>query len=179
MIELKAVIEVTRGYLELSGRMTREQVKTALVAIGDYGSDEDVSAQAALRALLDQEMIVMAGGLRVRDTATGVQVEPGCCFGLEEWRSWQDLVRGGEPWLGHGPAPGLEHGDGVVRLRQDAGQRDGPACEIVLADLPGHLEGVRRDLLGFLELVRGWAPHGLGEQLADAFDEHFRISAPL
>jgi hypothetical protein len=124
VIGLRAAIEVTGGHLELPGRMTREEVAAALVAIGDYGGDEEVDAQAALRAVPDREAVIMAGGLRVRDTATGVQVEPGCCFGLEEWRSWQDL-------------------------------------------------------LGFPELVREWAPHGLGEQLADAFDEHFHISAPL
>ncbi|MGW6442198.1 hypothetical protein [Lentzea sp. NPDC055074] len=29
---------------------------------------------------------------------------------------------------------------------------------IPLADLTAHLEGVRRDLIGFLDLVRRWAP---------------------
>lgn len=89
------------------------------------------------------------------------------------------MVEGGRPWLGHSPDPWLEFGDGVVRLRQDVDLPDGPACEIRLADLPGHLEGVRQDLLGFLDLVRQWAPYGLGERLAVAFDEHFHISAPL
>lgn len=67
----------------------------------------------------------------------------------------------------------------VVRLSQDAECRDAPTCEIPIADLQGHLEGVRQDLIGFLGMVRRWAPGGLGERLAARFDEDFDVSAPL
>ncbi|WP_052685527.1 hypothetical protein [Lentzea aerocolonigenes] len=178
MIEMRAVLEVTGGYLELSGRMTRHEVGAALVAIAEYGEDEDFSPEM-LRALLDEEMILMAGGLEVRDTGSGAEIKPGCCAGLESWRNWGELLGGKAPWLGHSPEPGVEFAADVVRLSQDAERPESLACEIPVADLPRLLEGVRQDLLGFLDLVRRWAPDGLGERLAARFDEHFHISAPL
>lgn len=175
---MNAVVEsATDGYVVLSGRMSREDVTTALATIAEYNEDED--AREGLGGLLDQECLIVSGGLLVRDTETGVAIEPGCCVGLEDWRQWHDLLDGERPWLGHDPDAGLEFRDGTARLWPDAHHSDGPACEIQIADLPRHLEQVRQDLAGFLKLVRKWAPDGLGEQLAACFDEHFHISAPL
>lgn len=175
---MQAVVEVPGGHLALSGRMSPREVRTALAAIAEYGEEEEVSPEM-LHAVLDQKLIIMAGGLEVRDTETGVDIKPGCCAGLEDWRDWQELLDGQVPWLGHSPEPGVELLADVVRLSQAADRPDAPTCEILIADLPRHLEGVRQDLLGFLELVRRWAPHGLGERLAARFDEDFHISAPL
>jgi hypothetical protein len=36
-----------------------------------------------------------------------------------------------------------------------------------------------QDLRGFLELVRKWAPYGMGEVLAARLDQHLDVSAPL
>ncbi|MET9227660.1 hypothetical protein [Lentzea sp. NPDC003310] len=168
---------MTGSHIELSGQMSREKVDAALAAIAEYNRDEDGTGSCA--GLLEQECLIMAGGLRVRDTATGVQVEPGCCAGLEDWRQWLWLADGERPWLGHSPEPGLEFRDGAALLWQDSGRVDGPACEIPIADVPGHLESVRRDLAGFLDLVRRWAPDGLGDALAARFDAEFRVSEPL
>lgn len=177
---MNPAVEVTGRGVVLSGRMTRAEFDVVLVAIADYGSDDDEEfGPEMLRALMDQEMITMAGGLRVTDTETGLSIEPGCCFGLECWRDWGRLLDGEVPWLGHSPTPGVDVTGGVVRLWQDDERRDGPACEFPIADLPAHLEGVRQNLIGFLELVRKWAPYGMGEELAVKFDEHFVISAPL
>lgn len=175
---MKAVLEVTGGYLALSGRMTRDEVATALAAIAEYGEDEDFGPEM-LHALLDDELITTAGGLEVRDTGTGVEIKPGCCAGLESWRDWSELLDGQVPWLGHSPQPGVEFVADAVRVSQDAELPDSPACEIPVADLPELLGRVRQDLVGFLELVRRWAPDGLGERLASRFDEDFHISAPL
>ncbi|MFJ5985490.1 hypothetical protein [Lentzea sp. NPDC092896] len=150
MIEFRAVVEVTDSHVALSGRMFQEEVGTVLAAIADYNSGGE-DEPAPLRGLLEADGVIMAGGLVVRDAGSGVVVEPGCRTGLE------DAVR-----MRHHPAPA-----------------DGPVCVIPLADLTAHLEGVRRDLPGFLERVREWAPDGLGDALAARFDEEFRISAPL
>ncbi|WP_394620507.1 hypothetical protein JNUCC0626_15785 [Lentzea sp. JNUCC 0626] len=174
MIEFRAVVEVTGSHVELSGQMSRSSFDAALAAIGEYNRSPQSYA-----GLLEKKCLVVAGGLRVRDTATGAQVVPGCCAGLEGWREWLSLVDGEQPWLGHSPDPGLEFRDGVARLRQDAERTAEPACEIPLAEVPGHLEGVRRDLIGFLDLVRQWAPDGLGDRLAERFDAEFHVSAPL
>ncbi|SDF37598.1 hypothetical protein SAMN05216553_101335 [Lentzea fradiae] len=177
---MRAVVEVPGGYVELSGRMTQDDVGTALAAIAGYvvGVDAEPGPEQ-LRALLAEEMIVMAGGLSVLDTTTGVRIVPGCCAGLESWRDWALFLDGEVPWLGHSPAPGVELTADVVRLWQDEDAQEPPSCEIPLADLPGHLRGVRRDLDAFLWLVRTWAPHGMGEDLAARFDEDFAVSAPL
>jgi hypothetical protein len=169
------------GGAVLSGRMSREDVGTALASIAQYNDqDEDeLDGPALLGALLRQDAINAPGGVRVRDVESGVVVEPGCCAGLEDWRDWYELLDGKVPWLGHSPEPGLELSGASVRLWPDSERTDEPSCEIALADLPGHLERVRQDLLGFLDLVRQWAPYGLGDQVAAQFDEHFHISAPL
>ncbi|MBM7857419.1 hypothetical protein [Lentzea nigeriaca] len=169
------------GDVVLSGRMSREEIGTALAAIAQYNNGQEVGPDgpALLGGLLEQEAIIMSGGLLVRDTRTGVVVEPGCCQGFEDWRDWRGVLDGRHPWLGHSPDPKVEIGDGLVRVWPDDRRTDGPACEIPLAELPGHLAAVRQDLLGFLELVRKWAPYGMGEALAERFDEHFHISAPL
>ncbi|MFD4669449.1 hypothetical protein ACFWNN_06900 [Lentzea sp. NPDC058450] len=127
--------------------MSREAFDAALAAIDEYNRDEDAPQPYA--GLVEQECLIMAGGLRVRDTATGVQVEPGCCAGLEDWRQWRWVGDGERPWLGHSPEPGLEFREGVAWLSQDAERADAPACEIPLADVAGHLEEVGRDLAEF------------------------------
>ncbi|MFD4637481.1 hypothetical protein ACFWN2_09230 [Lentzea sp. NPDC058436] len=167
MITMQPVVEVTwSDVVALSGRMTREEFD---VVVGPDLVDE----------LLHEEMVILAGGVRVSDTSTGLRIEPGCCFGLENWRDWAGVLDGEVSWLGHSPAPGVERADGVLRLWRDESRRDEPACEFPLADLPGHLEGVRQDLIAFLGLLRAWAPDGLGERLAAAFDHHFHVSPPL
>ncbi|MCP2241436.1 hypothetical protein LX86_000156 [Lentzea aerocolonigenes] len=169
------------GDVVLSGRMSREDVGTALASIAQYNNHQQVEQDgpSMLRVLLEAEKIIMSGGLLVRDTRTGVVIEPGCCQGIEDWRDWCGVLDGVHPWLGHSPDPKIEFGDGVVRVWPDDGKTDGPACEVPLAELPVHLAVVRQDLLGFLDLVRGQAPYGMGEELAERLDEHFRISAPL
>ncbi|MEV6757647.1 hypothetical protein [Streptomyces sp. NPDC051214] len=44
-----------------------------------------------MNRLLTAECVVAPGGLRVRDTDSGVTVQPGCSCGLENWRDWQVL----------------------------------------------------------------------------------------
>lgn len=168
------------GDVVLSGRMSREQVCTAIAAIAQDNREEDgLDGPALLGQFLEMDYVTACGGLVVRDLRTGVVIEPGCCQGLEDWRDWHGVLDGVHPWLGHSPAPKTEIGADVVRVWPDDRRTDGPACEIPLADLPGHLERVRQDLLGFLDLVRKWAPYGLGDQVAPQLDEHFHISAPL
>lgn len=177
---MRAVVEVPGGHVELSGSMTQDEFGTALAAIAEYAVRGEVEpGPEALRALLAQEMVVMAGGLLVRDTGTGVRIVPGCCAGLESWRDWALFLDGEVPWLGHSPSPGVELTAGAVRLWQDEDRPELPSCEIPLVDLGGHLQRVRRDLTGFLWLVRAWAPHGTGEALAARFDEDFHVTAPL
>lgn len=86
---------------------------------------------------------------------------------------------GRTPWLGHEPWPEVRFEDGKALLWPDSKDTDGPACVIPIVELPVHLAVVQQDLRGFLELVRKWAPYGMGEELAARLDQHLDVSAPL
>lgn len=172
----------------LSGRLAEPEVAKAMAAIAEYNRHDlgVPDALSLLRNLSESERVVASGGLRVRDTTTGVAIEPGCCCGLEDWRDWLYLVRGAEPWLGHDPEPKLEFGTGVARLWPDGGRKDatpsGPPVEIRLAELLARLAVIRRDLLDFLDLVRKWAElygPALAADLVAALDDHFHIGEPF
>ncbi|WP_405019814.1 hypothetical protein OHV05_26115 [Kitasatospora sp. NBC_00070] len=168
----------------LGGELTSDQVGAVVARIACYNestADESLADPVArmLSGLLTEDAFVVAGGLRVEDTATGVVLEPGCCNGLEEWRSWLDIEFGEEPWLGHDPTPGAELIGTTVRLHPDAGQ-PGPVIELPPADLLTLLAGVQRDLLAFLGLLANWADRyapGSAEALVAAFDRALEITA--
>jgi hypothetical protein len=171
--------------LVLSGDMPLDEVATAMAVIFSYNRMPvepigELTARHLDEHLAEAECLIAPGGLRFRDTARNVEVEPGCCCGLENWRDWWDVVRGEEPWLGHDPAPRVEHAGQVVRLHQD--DQDGsPAIEMTVDELQGLLVAVQRRLSGFLELAARWtavtAP-GLDGTLVAALDEHLRINHP-
>ncbi|WP_370949208.1 hypothetical protein AB5J62_17110 [Amycolatopsis sp. cg5] len=200
MIEFQAVVEAYHStpfpqwsvadrpsddLIVLTGGLTEPEVGKAMAVIADYNQREPGSPDALrlLRDLSAAERVVAPGGLRVRDTTTGVTIEPGCCCGVEDWRDWFYLVRGAEPWLGHDPEPELDFVPGIARLWPENGRENGtPPVEIRLADLPAHLAVIQRELLDFLDLVRKWAePYGpaLAADLVAALDDHFHISEPF
>ncbi len=154
----------------------------------------DVAAPAGrdevVAALLAEEILVVAGGLRLFDTVTEVTVVPGCCAGLEDWRDWGQVLTGSPPWLGHDPWPVVEIDEtDHLRVRQDGGpnRHSGPWAAIEVA-LPRHvmpdlLRNVQQDLIGFLAQLKTWTQRvGLvetGTALTEAIDRHFAITAPL
>jgi hypothetical protein len=98
--------------LALSGQMSLLEVGTAMAVLTSYNHDDsDGSApdtEAGIRRiqnLLGVDLVTAPGGILLQDTTTGVVIAPGCCFGLENWRDWLDLINGEELWLGHGTAP--------------------------------------------------------------------------
>ncbi|MEV1319970.1 hypothetical protein AB0J14_28265 [Micromonospora arborensis] len=147
------------------------------------GRDDVVSA------LLAEGFLIAAGGLQVRDSTTGTVVTPGCCAGLEDWRDWAQALIGDAPWLGHDPGPEVEIVRDGLRVWQDGdpnryrGRWAGVHVELPHRALPGLLNGVHRDLIGFLEALTGWATRvGLqqrGTALVEAIDKNFAITAPL
>ncbi|MFI0357474.1 hypothetical protein [Actinomadura sp. 9N407] len=170
------------GLLVLSGQMSAAEVGTAMAVIFSYneiplGPTGELRADLLEERLAETGALIAPGGLRFRDTSTDVQVAPGCCFGLENWREWWDVVRGEDLWLGHDPTPQLEHGDQVIRLRQ-SDQAGSQSIEIPVNELPGLLITAQQQLSDFLGLVRQWtfntAPE-LDDKLAAALDEYLRI----
>lgn len=166
--------------LVLSGRMSSEDVGTAMAVIWSYNgipcegglTDADLE-----RHLTETEGLVAPGGLRFRDTGTGSSVAPGCCFGLESWREWWDVVQGETLWLGHAPAPQVTHVGDVVRLSQDEGEP--PSIDMSRDELSELLRGARQDLSGFLDRVHVWAATTVpeaAERLVSALGEYLHIS---
>jgi hypothetical protein len=170
-------------YLALWGEMPPEEVGTAIAVIFNYNGvafDEDAVLDGGLldRHLAEAEALNAPGGLRLRDTATGAEFLPGCCFGLERWRDWYDVVEGREVVLGHSPDPRLEHREGVVSLWQDAASAN-PTLSLSSERLAELLAASERDLQAFLGAVRTWAQAtipDLATSLVAALDEHLLIT---
>lgn len=147
------------------------------------GRDEVVNA------LLAEDFLIAAGGLRIRDSTTGTVVTPGCCAGLEDWRDWAQVLIGNSPWLGHDPGPEVEIVSDDLRVWQDGGPNRyrgrwaGVHVDLPHRALPGLLNGAHRDLVGFLNPLTRWATRvGLqqrGATLVEAIDKNFAITAPL
>ncbi|MFI7452051.1 hypothetical protein ACIBQX_31460 [Nonomuraea sp. NPDC049714] len=168
--------------LALSGRMSPLEVGTAMAVIFSYNRIAIAHAADLTEAHLEQHLaeagaLIAPGGLRFRDTTTGVSISPGCCFGLENWRDWWDVARGQEPWLGHDPTPHITHVGHVIRLFQDDG--DSPSIEITRGELSSLLTTAQQHFSGFLDLARQWAATttpGPADRLISALDEYFMIT---
>ncbi|MFE3457360.1 hypothetical protein ACFXKD_07415 [Nocardiopsis aegyptia] len=181
------------GEVVLSGEASDAEVGTVVVMWAQYRHDE--RDEAALRSVwtpheylrraLGKEWSpdhVTDGGPRLRDDDSGVTIAPGCCCGLESWRSWLELLDGGRPVLGHAPVPRVEHDGPLVRMWPDDRDRTGPSLLLPVADLPGLLRSVHRDLRGFLPLVERWAVGhvpDLASALVAEMDATLRIREPL
>ncbi|WP_369252002.1 hypothetical protein [Streptomyces sp. R41] len=176
--------------LVLSGDLSPLEVGTAMAVLAGYNKTQrkrhdpgPANGLAMLRRLVSVESVVAPGGLRLRDAATGVTVSPGCCFGLENWRDWLGLLEGETPWLGHDPAPGVEHSGALVRLWPDAERPADLPIEMPLSELPVLLDSVRSALAGFLGLVERWTarnfPAALAAQVVAKLDDDLAVSASL
>lgn len=163
-------VEPGEYFLEVPRSPTAGRVATlawALVAhgAGDVDLHADVpdaagAVEAFLAADADEDGDRHSpGGLRV--ASGGLVVQPGCCFGLEEWRTWLDVLDGEAIWLGHSPDAVMAHRGEVVRIWPDDDlvnpRRTGPHVDVPTAALPGLLRDVRRDLVGFLDALGAWA----------------------
>ncbi|MEU0593704.1 hypothetical protein [Streptomyces ardesiacus] len=175
--------------LALSGRLSVREIGTFMAVLTIYNkSDDEAPARdpetstRQVSQLLTMDRVIAPGGIRIRETSTGVTVPPGCCFGLENWRDWLELMNGEEPWLGHDPAPRTEHTKTTIRLWPDAEHPDGLPIELPLAQLPHLLNSVQLQLVAFLASVGEWATRyapPLADALVTKLDENLAITTPL
>ncbi|GAA1032058.1 hypothetical protein GCM10009557_29280 [Virgisporangium ochraceum] len=131
--------------------------------------------------------LIAPGGLLLADTDT-IEIVPGCCCGLEDWRDWARALHVPEsPWLGHDPTPGMSFGDRIT-VWQDTGSpgndapvAGGPHIAVSRAELTGMLAGVDRDLTAFAAVLAAWAARhtGDGAALAAGLEAAFAFTAPL
>ncbi|MFI2235216.1 hypothetical protein [Streptomyces chrestomyceticus] len=171
--------------LVLSGEMSLRQVGTAMAVLtsgheddaSGHGDDNEAPAPAAgaeavavarhLEHLLSLDLATAPGGIRLKDTTTGTVISPGCCFGLENWHDWYDLLNGDDLWLGHDPTARIEHEGPLVRIWPDTEASASGPIELPLAELPALLRTVHDNIKGFLTLVEQWV-HGYAPALAPA-----------
>ncbi|MFI5492665.1 hypothetical protein [Actinoplanes sp. NPDC051859] len=178
------------SWLVLDAGCTADQVGlfvaalAARIDVASPGSRDEV-----VDALLAEEFLIVAGGLRLSDTEAGTVVVPGCCCGLEDWREWIRVRTDCSPWLGHDPGPEVEVIGLDLRVWQDGGpnRERGRWAEqrvdLPRRELPELLLGVQRDLVGFLNGLAQWAEQtGIGPrgaELVAMIDQNFAVTAPL
>jgi hypothetical protein len=177
--------------LRLSGGMSAEDVGAAIAVMVPQHLLETHNhpgqAPDLIRSLTHEECLIATGGLLLTNTATGIIIPPGCCGGVEDWRAWTEISSGGQPWLGHSPAPWVEHLDSHVRVWADGGNNEikpdnEPSVLIPLTELADLLHSVQRDLQGFVDAVTHWAAGLAPDVAADLvtqLDQSFRITEPL
>jgi hypothetical protein len=170
----------------LSADATDTEVGSVVWQLAQYNSVpvEGLSTPEIVRASVTAKRVVLPGGILVRD-ATGREVPPGCCAGLEEWREWLAFEEtGATPWMGHSPDAWLERVGDAVRIWSDGGMSDGAkesafSIEVPIIDFRRGLTGVQHDLRGFLGALRRWAAGRVpaeAESLAARFDQAFEIT---
>lgn len=175
--------------LALSGQMSPLEVGTAMAVLTSCNHDNSEGSapdtEAGIRRiqnLLSVDLVIAPGGILLKDTATGVVIAPGCCFGLENWRDWLGLMNGEELWLGHGTAAHVEHQGTLVRVWPDTNPPAKTSIELPLAELPDLLQTVHDKLNGFLALAEQWASRYapvLAAALIAKLSEDLNIGTPL
>lgn len=149
------------SFIRLSGEMSDSEVGLVMAQLVTYnGIKAKPTVAKLLGAVIADEGLVLPGG--VQASAGEREINPGCCCGLEEWRSWLlCLATGDSPWMGHDPAPWIESAGEVVRVWSDGGLLDQAPDAFALAfERPrfvAELERVERDLQAFLARVGQWA----------------------
>ncbi|MBE1493986.1 hypothetical protein H4696_001086 [Amycolatopsis lexingtonensis] len=179
---------VGRSFVHMSAGMSPLEVGTVMAALQPQGSDASAAhprdAVAVLQAIIETDCLIAAGGLLARDSQTGVAIPPSCCCGLEGWREWTTVPHGGQPWLGHSPAPWVEHLDNAVRIWPDGGLGEAPppierAITAPLDIVTAQLHSTHQDLLGFLDAATQWAHEfapGMVWDLVAKLDDSFAIT---
>jgi hypothetical protein len=125
----------------------------------DHGMHAPKATPALLLAALERPAPILPGGVIAVDEASGAEIPPGCCSGLEHWRDWVDFLEGGDsPWLGHDPTPYLVREDDAVAVCAMMGE---PLALVRLtlprADYVQQLAAVERHLNDFTAAVRDWS----------------------
>ena len=152
------------SFLHLTGDVTSAEVGSATAAIARYNTTTnapsgDRASTAMLRAMLEREHIVIPGGILALNDQTRVDITPGCCCGLEDWRAWVDFLDDGlSPWTGHDPAPELELRDETVYLSSDAAGIEGVFTFSMTRDeYAAQLASVEQHLADFTRELTRWA----------------------
>jgi hypothetical protein len=171
------------SFIRLSGRMSPSEVGLVLAQLVKYNRlDAEQSVAGLLTSVIADERLLLPGG--VQASLGECEINPSCCCGLEEWRSWSRCLASGEsPWMGHDPAPRIEWSGASVRVWSDGGLSEAPDAFAIVFErrqFVAELERVERELRAFLPSVRDWS-RAIGfsdpEALCHKLDTNFGITA--
>lgn len=171
---------VRGGLIELSAHAADPEIAAIVWQLVLYNR---LDTARPLEAITSAENLVLPGGIAAKSD-DGRLLIPGCCAGLETWREWLSVSEGeGSPWLGHDPAPWVEHHGPMIRIWSDGGLSD-PApnaffIELSRAELGRQLQKVQRDLHSFVVRLKDWVEQvnsADAEPVAARFDQMFEVS---
>jgi len=182
-------VEPGEPYLEVRPASGARLGAVVWALVGGTGGIEAAAGGAtdAIEVFLaeDDGRYFASGGLRV--VVDGAAIDPGCCAGIEEWRTWSGAVRGQAVGFGHDPEVWVECHGPVLRVWEDpiGTGEPGPEArhvEFPADALPGLLLGVRQQLADFLGAAHRWAldvAPARADRFVDALDRRLEVSAPL
>jgi hypothetical protein len=161
------------SWLRLWGGNSNEEVGRFVYELAKYNSLElERSTTEILQSIVESEYLVLAGGLLIQNGE--VEIIPGCCGGIEDWREWYGIPDGHFPWLGHEPGAWVEKFKDVVRIWGDTESTF--HLDIPMQQIDLQLESVRQDMQQFLKCCADWIASseerqvdGLLEKIAHSF----------
>lgn len=172
------------SFIRLSGGMSAPEVGLVLAQLVKYNRLEAGPTVAdLLTGVIADGRLLLPGG--VQASLGGCEIDPSCCCGLEEWRSWSRcLASGDSPWMGHDPAPRIEWAGETVRVWSDGGLSAATGAFAIAFErrrFVAELERVEWELRGFLSRV-GWWAEAVGftdpRALCRKLDINFGITEP-
>jgi len=162
-------------WIVVSGQTSDADIVRAIASIASYS--RNIGVRSSLRettsAIAETPSFVVGGGLLLR---TGdFMVAPSCCCGLEGWREWYAVKKGGQsPWLGHDPMPWIDcSGDLAVAWEDEKHRR---SATVTYEAIRIALDQAEHDLAQFVERIRAWGSrHDADPRLADHLKAVFHI----
>lgn len=129
-LALIPVYESEEGDLvPLTGSLSETEIARFLHSIATYaGHDSHPEDEAALLSWLAEsgERVLPGGLLALRN---GVEIEPGCCCGLEDWRQWFWVAEGNDRvTFGHDPLVWFERSGASITIHASVGNEDNKAA---------------------------------------------------
>jgi len=126
---------------------------------------------------MELDRFSLHGGLGILDGGI-LEITPGCCCGLEDWRDLLTIPEGDSPWMGHDPNPSCTFAEDRIRFVGDAETED--YIEMSLHDVVDDLRQFHVTLERFISSLKAWLLKlGVTEIAAfmRKFDNSFAISA--
>lgn len=167
------------GRIELSAQVSDLAIARMIAILASYNNVACHGSIAEVaRALLKAQTLVLPGGLLARTHI--IEISPGCCCGLENWREWYGVTPNGTPpWLGHDPSPWVEckTDNAVLWADGDLGDQS-PYVEVSYSEITHALRSAHIAMIGFADKLSKWISEDvpLGVALSQRFTEAFDVS---